>query len=241
MKKKLAMLCLIALITGNSFAQNTYSEIGVKTEYITEVKGSKDYLFLNAQQWASTNTTEWNSSIDTSDKKSGTTILKVSSYLSSQNGVNNYSKIRVNMNVKIDCRENKYRIIFSNFTSNVRPDRNVSTEYLSTSSLESMIEELEMITKLSEYDFDKETSWSYDNIIKVREKYILQNKEYKEEILTFDSNSRKGKKEIKYRDECIKENEIIISYLDYILKGFGDKVTEINNSISKVMNVSDDF
>lgn len=74
--KTLLMLCLIALITGNSFAQNTYSEIGAKTEYITEVKGSKDYLFLNAQQWASTNTTEWDSSIDTSDKESGTTILK---------------------------------------------------------------------------------------------------------------------------------------------------------------------
>ena len=43
--KTLLMLCLIALITGNSFAQNTYSEIGAKTEYITEVKGSKDYLF----------------------------------------------------------------------------------------------------------------------------------------------------------------------------------------------------
>lgn len=239
--RTLLMLCLIALITGNSFAQNTYSEIGTKTEYITEVKGSKDYLFLNAQQWASTNTTEWDSSIDTSDKESGTTILKVSSYLSKKNGVNSYSKIRVNMNVKIDCRENRYRIIFSNFTSSVQPDRNVETEYLSTSSLENMIEELEMIAKLSEYDFKKETSWGYDNIIRVREKYISQNKEYKEKILTFDSNSKKGKKEIKYREKWIKENEIIISYLDYILKGFGDKVTEINSSINKVMNVSDDF
>lgn len=241
MKRILATLCLIALITGKSLAQNTYSEIGVKTEYITEIKGSKDYLFLNAQQWVSTNTTEWNSSTDTSDKESGTTILKVSSYLSKKNGVNSYSKIKVSMNVKIDCRENKYRITFSNFTSSVQPDRNVETEYLSTSSLESMIEELEMITKLSEYDFKKETSWDYDNIIRVREKYIRQNKEYKEEILTFDRNSKKGKKEIKYRDKWIKENEIIISYLDYILKGFGDKITEINSSISKVMNVSDDF
>lgn len=83
------------------------------------------------------------------------------------------------MNVKIDCRENKYRIIFSNFTSSVQPDRNVETEYLPTSSLESMIEELEMITKLSEYDFKKETSWGYDNIISVRENTLAKIKSTK--------------------------------------------------------------
>lgn len=58
MKKLIFELCLFALSTGSIIAQNAYSELNVKTEYITDVQNSRDALFINAQTWANANTTK---------------------------------------------------------------------------------------------------------------------------------------------------------------------------------------
>lgn len=234
------MLCLIALITGNAVAQIKYSELNVDTEYITEVNNSKNSLFLNAQTWANANTKEREVSVETSDKETGTLILKTSSKLPSKKGINSYSIIKVQMNVKIDCRDNKYRITYSNFTSTVQPDRTIDVNYLGTSSLEEMIKELETIKWLAS-DLSKEVFWSYDQIVATRQKYLERNQKYKDEIATLDANSRKGKKEIKLKNKWIADNEMYINYLEYILKGFELAITNLQKSIGESMNVSDDF
>lgn len=240
MKKFLLGLCLLALSTGIAVAQSSYSELSVQTEYITEVKSSRDALFINAQTWANANTTERNVSVETSDKGTGTLILKVSSKLPRKEGINDYSVINVQMNVKIDCRDGKYRVTYSNFTSTVQPDRTIDVQYLGTSSLQSMIEELEAVEKLAT-GFGKEVYWGYDKIVAAKHKYLEQNKRYKDEIAALDANSKKGKKEIKWNNRWIEENNVYINYLDYILKGFESAITDFQTSISKAMNVSDDF
>lgn len=241
MKRLLFGIYLLAMPISNSFAQETYSEIGTQTEYITEVKSQKTSLFLNAQTWANTNTTERGVNIETTDKESGTLILKVTSKLPTESGINSYTIIKVQMNVKIDCRDNKYRIRYSNFTSTVQPDRTINTEYLSTSSLEKMINELEVVEKLASTSFDNEIFWGYDKIISAINKYSDENKNYENEIASFDAESKKGKKEIKWRNSWIADNNSYINYLKYILKGFGTTIKNVQESLSTAMNVSDDF
>ena len=240
MKKIITMICLVMMATCLMKGQDVSEEIGTKTEYINEVQSGKASLFLNAQTWATSNTTDRKVTIEASDKEAGTIILKVSEQLPRTSGINTYSIIKVQMNVRIDCRDNKYRVSFYNFTSTVQPDNTVESEFLSTKNLQNQIKELEMVTRLSEKDFGKEMYWGLEKMISAREKYKSQNERYKEQIGTFDSSTKKGQKEIQYRKDWISENDEYVNYLNYILKGFGGGVTNVYNSLSKAMNVSDD-
>lgn len=239
--KKYILAIGLFLIGSHISAQDISSEIGSETEFVTEVSSSKNSLFLNAQTWASGNSTERGVEIETVDKETGTVILKVSTKLPRKEGINSYSIIYVQMNVKIDCRDNKYRVTFSNFTSSVSADRSIEQNYLSTSSLQEMIKELKLVTRLAETRFDKEVFWGLEKILEAKEYYQKQNVDYREAIASFDATSKKGKKEIKWRESWIEENDGYINYLSYILHGFGNTVREIHQSLSKSMNVSDDF
>ena len=241
MKKLIFELCLFALSTGSIIAQYAYSELNVKTEYITDVQNSRDALFINAQTWANANTTKRITSIETSDKGTGTLILKTSSQLPSTKGINYYSKINVQMNVKIDCRDNKYRISYSNFTSTVQSDETIDFQYLGISSLREMQKELETPIRLATDDFGKEVYWGYDQIIAVKQKYLEQNQKFKNEITTFEASCKKKKKEINLNNKRIAKNEMYINYLDYILRGFEHTITDLQKSIDKAMNICDGF
>lgn len=243
MKKTFLMLFLIALITGVN-AQNSISLedlISVKTEEIFAVNATKASLWNNAITWANGISTDIEKSVDLEDKENGTIILKIASYLPNEDGINEFSKIKTMMNLKIDCKDNKYRLIFSNFTSSVEADRSKDVRYLPTSQLEKMVSELELVTDLSSYQFNSEVIWSFDNIIKAIDVYSERNKKHKSIIDSEDSNSRKGKKEISSRERYINENNKYINYLNFILKGFGLTINEVRKDINEMMQINDDF
>jgi hypothetical protein len=237
------MLCLVALITGSAYAQKDLSDvIGAKTEKITEVNSSRNSLWINAHTWANAVSTQFEKRIDTEDKESGTMILTIEANIPTEAGMNEYSKIKATMNLKIDCRENKYRSVFSNFTASISPDRNVNVDYLTEKQLDGMVQELNRVAQLSEKHFNQKMLWGIDDILSVKDNRIKQVNDYEQEITMLDAESKKGKKEINKRQVWIKLiNEREIAYLDCILTGFGKIVSTLQEDIDKNMNVSDDF
>lgn len=239
MKKILLYVMVLFSIVTN--AQNIPDYIGVEDEYITNVESSKGSLFIKAMAWASINDPNRIVNVKTDDKESGTIIVTITKKLPKKDSVCVYSDVISEMNAKIDCRDNKYRISFSNFTANVLADRSVNTDYLTTSQLELMIKELEMIARLSETMFNEKTLWGFDGIVKSIQHYqdVIDN--FKVEISNFDNSTKKGKKEISKREKWIFANQKYIKYLDYILNGFGGVVSDAVESLSKSMNTTDDF
>ena len=231
-------MVLFSIVTN---AQNIPDYIGVEDEYITNVESSKGSLFIKAMAWASINDPNRIVKVKTDDKESGTIIVTITKILPKMDSICIYSEVIVQMNAKIDCRDNKYRISFSNFTANVSADRSVNTDYLTTSQLDLMIKELEMIARLSETRFNEKTLWGFDGIVSSIQHYegVIEN--YKAEISDFDNSTKKGKKEISKREKWISANQEYLSYFDYILKGFGNTVTDAVKSLSKSMNTTDDF
>lgn len=243
MKRTLLTLISIAFTVISIAQTKDYSEvIGAKTESITEVNSTKNSLWANTQTWANSVSTEYFKKVETADKENGTMILKVESYLpSGVYRVNEFSKIKVMMNIKIDCRDNKYRAIFSNFTSIIEPDRTVEVKNLTATQLTNMTNELERIVELSSRDFGKETIWSIDNIISAKNIYLQRNRDHKAAIEKQDGESKKGKKEVENMKSWIAGNNETIAFFDFILKGFGKKTDEIKKNINNSMNVSDNF
>lgn len=247
MRKLLFTMGLLLMFSMSAFAQTTQnvvsdSLIGVPTQYVSEQKATKNAFFINASTWANRIEPGKKISVEMEDKESGTLILKATCRLSSKvSGMNQYSNVDVSMNIKIDCRENKYRATYSNFAAKMSPDRTISAQYLSTSSLKAMIDELERIEDLATYDFKRQTSWSYDAIVDVRNKYLDKVNVYKAQAQQVDTTNRKGKKEVERLNKWAKDESKNIKYLDFILKSFGDVVTELNNSLSETMKTTDNF
>lgn len=235
------LLCIMVLISIVSNAQNTSEYIGVEDEYIVNVESSKSSLYIKAMAWVSSNDPDRIIKVETGDKECGTIIVTITKRLPKKDSVCVYSEVIVQMNAKIDCRDNKYRIGFSNFTANVSADKSVNTDYLTASQLELMIKELEMIARLSETRFNEKTIWGFDGIVSSIQHYegIIEN--YKAEISDSDTSTKKGRKEISKREKWISVNQEYLSYFDYILKGFGNAVSDAVKSLSKSMNTTDDF
>ncbi|WP_316819256.1 DUF4468 domain-containing protein [Pedobacter nyackensis] len=243
MKKSILTLLTISLSICAFAQENDYSgAIGTKTESVTESNNNKNSLWSSATAWANSVSTDYQKKILSEDKDNGTIILKVESYLPSGTaGINEYSKIKVIMNVKIDCRDKKYRTILSNFTSAIGIDRSVEVNNLPATQLESMMKELQCIKDLSVRDFKNEAAWNIDNILSAKNKYLARVKDDQEAISLQDVGSKSGAKEVKKRTAWIAANNETISFLDFILKGFGKKTDEINASLNKSMKISDDF
>ncbi len=231
-------MTLISIVAN---AQNISEYIGVEDEYIGNVESSKSSLYIKAMAWASSNDPDRIVKVETGDKESGTIIVTITKRLPKKESICVYSEVIAQMNAKIDCRENKYRIVFSNFTANVSADRSINTDYLGTSELEKMIKELEMIARVSETRFNEKSLWGFDGIVKSRQHYEDVIRSFKAEITDFDNSTKKGKKEIGKREKWISANQEYLLYFDYILKEFGNAITDAVKSLSKSMTTTDDF
>jgi hypothetical protein len=238
---KRILFCLIIITSIVTNAQNISDVIGVENEYVSRVDGLKGSLYIKAMAWATSNNPDRYVTVETEDKESGTIIVSITNTLPKKDGVCIYSEVISKMNAKIDCRDNKYRIIFSNFTANVSADRSVNTDYLGTSELELMIKELEMVARISETRFNEKSLWGFDSIVSSKKHYEDIVKNFKEEMAQFDSSSKKGIKEISKREKWIIANQKYITYLDYILKGFGIVISDAVKSLDKYMTNTDDF
>lgn len=237
-------ISFFALLPFLVFAQvNDHSDIiKIKGETVTDIKSTKNALWQNAQTWSDALSTEYNKKVDTKDKENGTIILKIETYLQSNVvGMTEFSKIKVMMNLKIDCRDNKYRTIFSNFTSIIDLDRNANINNLDEYQLRKMVVELERIAYLSKQDFNEEVIWDIDKVLSAKNKYILSNKEHQSVISQQDEATKKGLKEVKIRNLWIEGNNQKIAFLDFILTGFAMKIDKIKAEINKSMGVKDDF
>lgn len=242
--KKIALILLTLAFSSIAIAQTgEFSTIiGTETESITDIGKNKNNLWSNAQAWANSVSTEYQKKIVSEDKDNGTMILTVETYLPGGTaGMNEYSKVKAIMNLKIDCREKKYRTIFSNFASAIGVDRTVETKLLSSTQLNSMIKELQRVEDLSVRDFKKETIWGIENILSAKSSCFLRIKEHQSVIDSQDKESKSGKKEVNKRTAWIAANNETIAFLDFILLGIGKKVNEINENINKSMMISDNF
>lgn len=242
--KKYVSTLLLTILYSIGFAQTSdYSNvIGSKTESIIEIDKNKNNLWLNAQSWANAVSTEYQKKIVSEDKDNGTMILTIETYFPGGTiGMNEYSKVKAIMNLKIDCREKKYRTMFSNFASAIGVDRTIETKFLSSTQLNTMIKELQRVEDLSVRDFQKETIWNIENILSAKSSCLSRIKEHQSVIDSQEKESKAGKKEITKRTAWIAANNETISFLDFILIGIGKKVNEINENITKSMKVSDNF
>ncbi|AMR34193.1 hypothetical protein A0256_23435 [Mucilaginibacter sp. PAMC 26640] len=243
MKKQLLTIFAIAISKIVLAQTNDYSEtIGAKTELIKEVKKDKNSLWSNAQLWASSLSTQFYKKIEIQDKENGTMIIKVENYLPSGiNGMNEFSKIKLMMNLKIDLRDNKYRAIFSNFTSTVAANQNIDVNNLSSGQLTSMTIELERIVQLSTNDFKEEVIWSIDSILSAKDRYMKRISEINLSLNKVDIESKSGKKESIKMKNWIGQLNNKITYLDFILTGFGKTTDELKNSLNSSLAITDTF
>lgn len=240
MKKLLFFICIFS-ISSYTKGQDINKEIGSQTEFVETVQNSKSSLFLKAITWASTNTTEMDVKIKNSDKEIGTLLLTVTKRIPKKEGINEYSFIDVSMNVKIDCRDNKFRVMFSNFISKTLINTDADLRYLPSNTLQKMLKELEKVQWLGEMRFDNSLIWECEKIIEVKDLYENRNSRKRTDISQIDATTKKGEREIKKIRESIEENDKYIGHLTYILKSIGVTVKDVYYSIHKELITPDDF
>lgn len=235
------LFAVLLVVAHSANAQISYPEITVPTSYIDTVAATQNALYLNAQRWITSKSNKSSIELETEDKESGMVLARVESILPTKSEVNSYTIIKVQMNVKVDCRDNKYRVSFSDFTSTIQVDRSIDVRYMGVSSLEKMTTELEIVEEIARKIDTEKLYWTYDDIVNIKKQYINRNEDYAKEIAELESGPKKKKKDIKWRHEWIEENNQKIALLDYILNGFASVITETEKSLSNAMSIKDDF
>ena len=146
-----------------------YSSQVFNPERIKEDNLSKEQNYSNSLSWASIENKEIRfKKITASDSNTGMVSMFATGYLGSGVGVN----YGVDFNIKIEVKDNKYRVSYLNPVFRIEI-KNEDYTNMSSNALKRIKENLLIIESLSAKKFNKKLEWSYDDVNKAKNDYSL--------------------------------------------------------------------
>lgn len=239
--KKIVLFCVMLSYITFGYAQITSDSVFCNRIYITQSKMKQDALFIRALQWCTESNTLFIKNITTQDKESGTILGNILFSLPESYMVNGYLKETIKANIKIDCRDNKYRISLSNFTYSSKPNIPGSPTDLSTETLELAKSQFEIISNLSRSQFNNSITWNIEKMPVLYKYYNDKLIEYQSELSKLQQAEKKKKKDIELATYEVDEYKKYMDFIGNIINGTNKQVELIKSDIDKKINISDDF
>ena len=189
---------------------------GFKTEYINEVNVSKEVLYTRLLLWFSSSQNDVKKECTLQSKESGTLVGKIEFPLPVRFEVNDYLKETVRCNLKIDCRENKYRLTFTDAEYISKQNLQSNPKYMSTESIKIAKKQFEAVVDISKSLFNNSTTWQL-NILEKERDYHTKN----------------------LRSDKTNENSFFL--INHIVTETYKKLYEIKQRINENVTIVDDF
>lgn len=208
--KKVLLLFFISLGIIPLYAQEIVSTL-FKTEIIKEISGSKATIYSNACLWFTTTDGTIKKDVTFQDKESG--IIQGSIEFDISSG--NYIKAKEKCNLRIDCKDNKYRLTFTELNYSSRPNVQ-DLDNMSSKSLELAIKENEAVVEISKKLFNNSTTWN----VPLLEVNLL-------------GQEQKGYKIFKTKES--------VDLARKIINNSKQRINEISKQIEKAISSSSDF
>jgi len=223
------------------YAQIASDSVFCNRIYINQSKMKQDALFIRALQWCTESNTLFIKNITTKDKESGTILGNILFSLPESYLINGYLKETIKANIKIDCRDNKYRISLSNFVYSSRPNMPGSPADLSTETLELAKSQFEIVSNLSKSQFNNDITWDIGKMPILYKYYNAKLIEYQSELSKLQQAEKKKKKDIEFDKYEVDENKKYVDFIGNIINGTNKQIELIKSDIDKKINISDDF
>jgi len=133
-------------------------------EKVFEVDNTKEELMKNIFNWYSVNKTKYGLSIISEDKDLGRVYIQVKKDISAGSDAERtgYLDFMYYFTIQVDCKDNKYRQIYSARQSQSLLKRGENPKNLSTESLTALKKQLEDVVEISQKYFDEKTRWEFN-------------------------------------------------------------------------------
>jgi len=224
MNKLITTLAALLIFVGLANAQT--QDVWGQPEGVYESSLTKDQLWSNLKRCIATSFKSYKHTVDMEDKEAGTMIIKFNSF---DESFSSYTSLTLSATLQIDVKDNKWRYQITDTEYSLAPNSSLDNiSYMSTSSLEKAIDELEVAKNLS-YNTSIPNGLQ-SNINRYNEKLqgIPQYKKPKDEI--------KGKENKEYT--AIKA---ILDMANYIKTKYSLMTCDLRNSLDKGINYTNDF
>lgn len=239
--KKILLLTLFIALFVNVSASDLKS---LNKEIIEEGNLSKKEYWINLKSWISSNYARYDRVVDMEDAEAGTLVLKTTTSIPVKSVLlyNNQGDFLLDFSVKIDCRDNKFRITVTDVCESFKVAKGIDYSLYSSESLTKISSELELIVHMSKEYFDGEAKWHIDeNFCKVHDEIAETVNMFKNSLSELDQKNRNQKKEYNATKIALSMYERQYDLISDIYDLSNTSVNEfIDNLISK-MNIKDDF
>lgn len=235
--KKLIFMCIACFVATTLSAQTNLGEM----EKVVEINNTKQMLYSNALLWASANDPMCEKKIQVQDAENGR--IAVSIELNNNKPLQSLTKYltyQFIFTVNIDCKDGKYRRMINSPSVLVNHDKNIEIKYLSTSSLEAAVAEMESAERISTSSFQQILEWNLSKVAELVSSNEARIDELQKQIsaLGDSKQERKEKKRIEYTIERINQENII---LKEALNRWNAEIKNVTSEIDKAMSHNDDF
>lgn len=239
--KKIVLFCVMLSYITFGYAQLASDSVFCNRVYIAQANGKQDVLFIRALQWATESNALLVKNLTTKDKESGTILGDIVFSLPESYLVNGYLKETIKANIKIECRDNKYRLSLSNFVYTSKPNLSGTPRDLSTGTLELAQKQFEMVTDLAKSQFDNSTTWDMEKMPILYKYYNDKLIEYQSEFSKLQQAEKKKKKDIEFDKYEVDKNKKYVDFIGNIINGTNKQVELIKSDINNKINILDDF
>ncbi|MEA4821500.1 MAG: hypothetical protein VB122_04635 [Erysipelotrichales bacterium] len=235
--KKNFLLVVVFLITSiiNSNAQDYLLKEKVFQNDLTQSQN-----FVNVVNWSVINTVDFEKEISQKNEKTASITININAILHKRDeSATRFINYLSRFSLKIDCRDNRYRVIFQNPQINLKSDvEDLSS--LSTGSLERAIKEMEAVVRISENYFNELPYWDYNKVISIIEQKKIRKEEINKEIVSLGKD-RRNRREVRAANEEYNdlENELIV--LNEAITRMEIFISTLFVDLESAVNFVDDF
>lgn len=212
----------------------------VPLEKIVENNIPKSKIFVNAINWCTKNNVDLKKDIELKNEETGGIVCNTYSFLQkTNNSKTNYLSFSSKFNLKIDCRDKKYRLVLINPIVKVTPS-DVDMSSMSTKSLFLYQDELKAVLRISQEYFNELIEWDYQKVISIHQEKKLFVDETNRKIAELQTD-KKNKKEIKKLEYELEKFGLEVNVLSEIIQRMSTMIDYIYSDFDKSINTNDDF
>jgi len=235
------LLALFILLSVNLYSQEYKA---FEKEVVVECDLSKKTLWINLKSWVSSSFNNYNRAVDMEDSDAGTLILKSSALLPIESILTKYGcgNYLLFFTLKVDCRENKFRIsvydIYSQFI-----EKSVDYSRLSANTLSELLKEQYNIIFISSKYFNKNVKWTIDDdFITIINDLSNDVEQLKTELSNIDRKAnRSQREEYDSKMKKLESSEKDFKLLSDIYIRSQKTLNVFVNNLFERMKISDDF